>query len=270
MRAVRAILIVLLAVVAAAFGVTEVRKALSGADEGPSISCPEEILEVSVKDGDEVLLRDVRASDPQDGDISDRAIVGGVSKLIEDNTAKVTYYVFDSHDNMSTCQRMIRYTDYQRPSLEVLSPLHFATGESADIISRLAANDVIDGDISQSVRISTLVTTNHSQIYSVTAQVTNSMGDTTRVRLPVIYRESAADRPVISLKEELVYLEKGEELTPEDYISSVTVRGVPRDRSATLIDASEVNTEESGTYWVWYTYTNGDFEGISVLTVVVR
>lgn len=269
MRAIRTLLVIMLVLVMAAFGYTEINKRLSGKDEGPAVSCPEDMLYVSVKDPESVLLEGVKATDPQDGDISDKVIVGGVSKLIENNTAKVTYYVFDSDDNMSSCSRMITYTDYQRPTLLINKPLHYATGETADLISRLGATDIIDGDISQSVRISTLVATNHSQIYAVTAQITNSMGDTSSVRLPVLYRESVADRPEITLKEQLIYLDKGADFDPMDYLAGVTVRDTALDSSATFIE-NEVNTAEDGTYWVWYSYTNGDHEGISILTVVVR
>ena len=54
-----------------------------------------------------------------------------------------------------------------------------------------------------------------------------------------------------------------------DYLAGVTVRDTALDSSATFIE-NEVNTAEDGTYWVWYSYTNGDHEGISILTVVVR
>lgn len=269
MRSIRTILVILLAITVAAFCYTEIRKISTGREVGPVISCPEGVLEVSVNDPESAYLKGITAKDEQDGDITEKLLVGGVSNLIKNNTAKVTYFVFDSDDNMSSCVRTIEYTDYKRPEIKVSSPLHFATGETADIISKLTAFDHIDGDISDKVRISTLATTSHSQIYTVTAQVTNSLGDTVRIDLPVIYRDSIADRPVIELKEQLVYVSKGENFDPMEYLSGVTVRGESVDVSNIYIE-NETNTNEQGNYWVWYTYTNGDHEGISVLTVVVR
>ena len=54
-----------------------------------------------------------------------------------------------------------------------------------------------------------------------------------------------------------------------EYVSDVTVRGESVDVSNIYIE-NETDMNEQGNYWVWYTYTNGDHEGISVLTVVVR
>ena len=54
-------------------------------------------------------------------------ILGGISQLISEDTAKVTLLVFDSDNNMGMCTRYIRYRDYSRPHFEIISPLICST-----------------------------------------------------------------------------------------------------------------------------------------------
>ena len=58
---------------------------------------------------------EVSAYDNQDGDLTSGIVIGGISKLISDNTAKITYMVFDSDNNMARMTRLVKYTDYKKP-----------------------------------------------------------------------------------------------------------------------------------------------------------
>lgn len=268
MRTIKTILILLLVVTTALFVFTGISGSLSGADVGPVISCALDTLDVSVADPEAVLLTGVTAKDKQDGDLTGQVMVSGVSKLITDNTAKVTYLVFDSDDNMGSLTRFIRYTDYQRPQLRVLQPLMYESTSGVTLTDRLGATDVIDGDISQSVRVYAMQETEMEDVYSVTVQVTNSMGDTARLDLPVVITGSNTNRPEIKLSEQLLYLQKGSTFEPRHYITSV-------DSPLEHISAQEVTVESSvdtqteGCYWVVYRCTSGNSVGTAVLTVVV-
>ena len=145
----------------------------------------------------------------------------------------------------------------------------FTDAESAQMIAMLSATDVIDGDISDSVRISMLKNTERSNVYSVTAQVTNSMGDTARVELPVILEETNPNRPVIKLSEYLVYLEQGSSFDPDSYIETITAQNRAFAASEVVID-NPVDVNEPGTYWVYYTHTANNITGMTILTVVVQ
>ena len=268
MRILKTLLIILLAVTFGLYITTAVYQRISGVNEPPVISCGQEVLEVSVSHSGSDLLAGVTASDPQDGDLTDRVILGGVSKLISDDTAKVTYLVFDSDDNMASCTRYIRYTDYHRPTLELTDPLVFASEDSVSLLSAIRAVDVIDGDISDSVRISTLASTERTGVYAVSAQVTNSMGDTAQVKLPVIIQEDSSARPVIRLTDYLVYLEQGSSFNAVNYLSSLRVGSQSMAITAVTID-QQVDTGTPGTYWVYYSYSEGGLTGLAILTVVV-
>ena len=269
MRRVKILLITALCIVSVLFAGTKYLQIRSGQDVAPEIACSKEILDISVFQDESVLLSGMSASDAQDGDLTSEIIVGGISKLISDNTATVTYLVFDSDDNMASFNRTIRYLDYRRPEIKVTSGMTFSRDETLAIISHLRADDVLDGDISDQIRISTLRSTSDSNIFSVVAQVTNSMGDTAKVELPVVMMESDPERPILYLSEYLTYVEQGSVFNPKSYIRSVSVngKGVP---TSDVVWESEVDTAVPGTYWVKYSYSSGGSTGIVMQTVIVE
>lgn len=269
MRTIKILLILLLVITTVLFTYNVIFQKASGQKEGPVISCSQEIIDLSVSDDESVLLAGVTATDKQDGDLTGRVLVAGVSKLITDNTAKVTYLVFDSDNNMGSATRKIRYTDYQRPKFSVKEQLSFANSSSIQLAERVGAEDVIDGDLSESVRVSTLQDTDMTDVYSITVQVTNSMGDTARLDLPVIIQEANPARPVISLNEHLLYLGQGSTFDPRLYVASVMVGQEQESVLEVQID-NPVNTEEVGSYWVSYTYSANGVVGKAILTVVVQ
>ena len=72
-------------------------------DTPPVLTTDSDTVEMRLGDTREALLRGVRATDNRDGDLTKEVIVQGVTKLIGENTAKVTYIVFDKANNMATC-----------------------------------------------------------------------------------------------------------------------------------------------------------------------
>lgn len=269
MRTIKQILIIALVLMLGAQIGTAIYLGSSDRDDRPTITCPQGALEISVKDDESVLLTDVSATDEQDGDLTDRIIVASVSKLISKDTAKVTYLVFDSDDNMASLVRYIRYTDYQKPQFQVKVPLVYSDSGDVELMSRLGATDVVDGDISGQIRVSTLVATDDSRIFDITIQVTNSMGDTACQVLPVLRQPSDPMRPVITLKDSLVYVDKGGEFDAKQYISAVTLAQGIADITDVKIEGT-VDMNQTDTYRIFYTYTTNDRVGIAVLTVVVQ
>lgn len=235
----------------------------------PRITCPEEILEISASDSESVLLTGVTAVDEQDGDLTSKVTISGISKLVTNDTAKVTYIVFDSDDNMASCVRRIRYTDYHRPTFSVTEPLVYSVTEEPAMLARLKATDVVDGDISKNIRVSTLEPSENSEIFHVSIQASNSVGDTAWLRLPVLMLESDPLRPEISLSQSLLYIEKDTKFTPTAYLLNLQVPGAVVPLSDVTIDNS-VDTGKEGTYYVTYTYTANGSTGTAILTVVVQ
>lgn len=269
MKIIQRVLIVLLVLLAVAHIATSIYETVSGRQDAPTISCPSDTLEVSATDPESVLLQDVTASDPQDGDLTNRVIIGGKSKLISKDTAIVTFLVFDSDDNMGTCTRRIRYVDYHRPQFSITKPLVFTPDEDITLLDHLSAKDVVDGDLTDQIRVSTLSATDNSEVYLISVQVTNSIGDTAWVKLPVLVKETNPLQPNIQLTSYLIYMDQNSVFDPTDYVSSVTVNGNSVSISDVSID-NTVDTSVANTYQVTYTYQSSGHVGTAILTVVVQ
>ena len=269
MRLIRVILVVLL--VAALAGQVYTTIYVHSQDKGdpPTIYCPEGVLEVSAGDPKSKLLTGMYAEDIQDGDLTERIIIGSISRLITEDTAKVTFLVFDTDNNPGKCVRYIRYTDYHRPRFSIIAPLVCTTAEELTVINRISAKDVIDGDISDRVRISTLAATENPELYLITVQVINSVGDISLQELPVLMQNYDPVRPEIFLKEYLIYAEVGDEIKPEDYLTAVRTQSADAPLEDVVI-ASSIDTSKPGTYHAFYTYTHYGSTGTAILTVVVQ
>ena len=269
MRALKHTILILLAVLSAAYIATRIYQGSSTRHDPPVISCPQGILEVSASDDESILLSGVTASDPQDGNLTNQVIIGGISKLISKDTAKVTLMVFDSDDNMGKLVRYIRYTDYHRPQFSVTKPLAFSSTKEVSLLDRLKAEDVVDGDVTARIRVSTLASTEHSGVYDITVQVTNSVGDTAWLQLPVLVQETDPLRPIIDLSSYLIYQDVGSSFDAMSYVSGLTVAGEAADTTKVSV-SSNVDTAVAGTYRVVYTYSAGSATGMAILTVVVQ
>lgn len=273
MKTIKHALIILLAILMVANVASYFYFGTSDTEVPPTISCPSEPLEISVEDvrneNAQLLLQDAVAKDEQDGDLTHRILIGSISNLISKDMAKVTYLVFDSDNNAATCERKIRYVDYRRPTFEIVEPLVFSPTEEVAMLARLKANDVLDGDISNNIRVSTLEPTSNSELYHVTVQVSNSSGDTSWVTLPVQMLENDLNRPKIELKEHLIYLDKGTDFKAHEYIDSVTVSGENQSLLDVVTD-NTVDTGDTGIYYVTYSYSANGRTGVAILTVVVQ
>lgn len=269
MKLFKILLAVLLAVVSVLYGISAVRTSLSGENIGPAITCAGEVLEISVSDGPEALLEGVSASDPQDGDLTGKVRVLSVSKFSVPGEAKVSYVVFDSHHNMATMTRQLRYTDYRSPRFEVTQALVYPQNASIALLDRIRVTDVIDGDITHAVRVSALRNTSDPEVCTVDVRVTNSMGDTASITLPVICLQSTLNRAEVKLSSYLTYIDAGSAFDPGSYLTAVVTPdgyGFMRDVEITSL----VDTNVPGTYMVFYMYRDETCSGTSILTVVVQ
>lgn len=132
-RTLKTILIICLVLVTAAFAAGQVYSRVVTDTVPPVITLDSDSITVSVEDGRDALLRGVTASDAKDGDLTGQIIVSGVSKLISNNTAKVSYMVFDKARNMASATRYVVYSDYHRPRFMLITPLVYSLGETVSI-----------------------------------------------------------------------------------------------------------------------------------------
>lgn len=216
----------------------------------PVITCASDVVEAKVGASDTALLSGVTATDNKDGDLTSQVMIKGVSKLITADTAKVTYIVFDSSNNMSTAQRTVHYTNYEKPKISLSHPLIYSSDSSIRLLQYLSAYDVVDGDISGKIRVTTQnVSAYDSDTYNVTIDVTNSLGDVESVPLKVIIRDQLPSTPPLTLSEYISYLKSGDSFSPTSYI-------VTPSKSGAVKVNSTVDTATPGAYQVSYTYEN--------------
>ena len=231
----------------------------------PQISCGTDTIDISVSDPESVLLQGVTARDDRDGDLTGSILIRGVTNLLSGNTARVSYVVFDSSNNMATCQRTIRYTDYEKPRFALSQPLIYPEGGPVMVLDKLSAADSAGEDISDNISIvSQNIDIYTAGQYFLTAQVSNSQGDIESVTLPVII--SSSKKQLVELKEYLVYLDQGASFNSGSYVSSVKdSAGAAYDLSHLGVEG-QVDTSVPGTYYVSYSFQTCTV----ILTVVVR
>ena len=277
MRNIQIIVIVLFLVVSVVFSAFFVYDRTIVDREPPMIVCDGVPVSVSVHASEAELCSGLTATDNVDGDLTDRIIVRRVSQLYGSNSALIYYAVFDSSSNYCTYSRSISYTDYRKPRFALSQPLSFNVSSRVTLEDRLSATDMIDGDITQRIRLSsTSVSLTEPGIYPITVQVMNSSGDTAVITVPVIIQSVTSRHPVIRLSEYLIYADKNEELTEEQlrgYIVSAreSSSGALLDPQDIDIDMSQLDTSKRGCTNVSFTYTNSrDLTYTVLLTVVVE
>ncbi len=247
----------------------------------PRINLGADVLEMSVLDGEEVLLRGVTATDDRDGDVTASLVVEGISNINEAHEVTVTYAAFDRSGNVAKARRTVRYTDYESPRFTLSRPMLYSTGTSFDVMAAIRAEDVVDGDISHRIRGTSMdeASVTAVGIHSVLFRVTNSLGDTVELTLPV---EVTTERfnAQLTLSEYLVRVKVGESFDYAEYLDTFTIRDETmqlhgRLPSGMIVRAMGwVDTKTPGVYSLMMTLTkqqgNQIYTGGTQLVVVVE
>ncbi len=268
-------LLILFGYVLASFGAAD--------NEPPQISIATQELTMSIHDVETRLLDDVTAWDKKDGDVTDTLVVESLYGITEDNLATVTYAAFDKSGNVTKVARTIRLEDYQSPRFSLSRALVFEFGSVQGVLDAVGVEDILDGDICQRVK-ATMLTRGNSVTaegtHEVQFRVTNSLGDTIHLVMPVeVYPIGSYDAE-LKLKEYLVYIPKDTPFNPEDYLLTLENRQNRLDLQGQLPRGLRIDTEGTvdihtpGVYNITFTafYDDGTSKctGYSRLIVVVE
>lgn len=232
-------------------------------NRAPKITVPEGIAELSVNSGKAELLAGVKAADDKDGDVSSSLVVESILLTGEKGEAKVSIAAFDKSGNVSKAIREVIYTDYESPKFTLNSSLTFPQNSGVDVLGVIKVNDIFDGDISHRIRATTLDEESITSpgVHNVEFKVTNSLGDTSELVLPVEIYSQGTYNASLSLKDYIIYLKKGDSFNRTDYLGSFTVGSEKTNLSANLPSGfylrteGEVNTDEAGVYSLSYYVT---------------
>ena len=283
------LLLVLIILCAFAFAGYRAIHRIRSDETPPQITVSADVFQLSVNDPKDVLLSGVSATDNTDGDVTDSLLVESIQLMDGEGRINVSYAAFDSAGNVAKATREAAYTDYVRPWFTLSQPLLFRSGLSFDVLGILGATDALDGNIQHRIRATSLdgSTITAMGSHEVLFQVTNSLGDTVSITLPVEVYDPTLYEAELSLTDYLVYLQAGDRFQKSDYLRSYTYLGETTALGANLPAGfslktdGNVQTNVPGVYPVDYyvTYTDANalrpeltrnYVGHSRLIVVVE
>lgn len=248
----------------------------------PVIRIDEIPMEIYIDDPEEVLFMGITARDNLDGDVTDSLLIENITLSGEQGQATVSYAAFDSAGNVTKARREIRYIDYAGPRFDLKQALVFPENAGIDVLNLVKAYDDMDGDISHWVRAMALDGDNLNTLgkHKIQVRVSNSMGDTAILELPVDVIPAGQAQGTLKLRDYVVYLKVGEPFDPTDYPLSYTLGNRTLEFNQKLPENFELRIDNKadpqtpGLYEVFYTliYTeNGySYTGYSKLFVVVE
>ncbi len=228
--------------------------------KAPEITAQEQLLEVSVQEPRTALLAGVTARDNRDGDVTDSLVVESIRLLRPDGTVEVTYAAFDRSGNVSKLTREVRYSDYESPKFDLTAPLMFEQNVKADVLSLITAQDMLDGDITHRIRATALepVNSGFTGTYNTKFQMTNSLGDTVELVLPVEVYTPGPNEGRLTLTNYLIYLKAGDSFNSRSFLDRISIGREDFDLSKALPEnvklliSGKVQTDEPGIYQIDY------------------
>lgn len=281
MKVLRNILVSMFIVIALLFGIFEFNAFRDKDKEPPVITASSDEILLSTNATSEEFLQGMTAYDERDGDVSSSLVVVSKTHFVTGTTVKVNYAAFDSHNNVATYTRRVTFTDYKKPRFALSAPLRFVSRNNPDYLGNVTATDLIDGDISNQIKMivqdSTYSNTDTRSIPMV-LQVTNSVGDTSEVYVTAdLETQYNYNRPCPALSEYLVYTEPGVSPDFQSLLIGIYRNGETLQFDETyradmvMIDTSELDLHAEGCYVVKYMMvSNEEVIGSTALYVVVE
>lgn len=271
MKILRVAIVIIFAVTAIVYAYFNIDERLNTDKTIPVISMEDDVLVVSLDATNKDFLKGVTAFDEKDGDITEKIIVESVSKFTDNGECKVTYAVCDNDNHVATAKRKIRFDGYVSPRFEMSRALCYSLYENIDVSEAIMAKDCIEGDISRNI----IITSDDysgavAGVFTIDAKVTNSGGDSSAIKLPLIVEDRGLSAPKIELKKYLEYVKVNEKIDFEDYIVEAVDVDDSNLTSRVKID-SNLDIKKPGVYSVHYYVTDSAGEkGHTVLIIVVE
>ncbi|MCQ2479864.1 MAG: hypothetical protein MJ120_04410 [Clostridia bacterium] len=235
----------------------------------PHLVCDVPVIEVSVKDTDDAILKHIKANDAKDGDITEKVIIEKSSAFVDFGKVIVTFAVCDNDNNVSKINVPVVYTDYSNPRFEMTDDLVFRTGGAVNVEDCFKVKDAFDGDISERI----IVIANGANIeesgkYPLTLKITNSKSYTCTMNVDLIMSDNFSSGYSVELSDYLIYKKVGEKVNYKDMIKSVATPPNSSEQTNVTVDSSEVNRDKAGIYNVYY-YQKLNGETMSMTRLVI-
>lgn len=224
-------------------------------------------LALSVTAPESAYCAGLHAEDAHDGDLTDEICIAGMSALLDGDRRRIKYVVFDADCHAATLTRTVRYTDYNSPRFALNASSTYRTGEMPALLAQITAEDVMDGDVSDRIRLFTEdITFVENDMYTLPVSVTNSYGGQSEMQLYMQLSDSSLE---IRLKQGIVYVKAGEKFEPKAYLEGVF------DHAGTAVKVkkqtvTQIDTAKPGCYPVQYAAETETETVRACLTVIVE
>lgn len=281
---VRIAILVGFVIIAAVFSYTLIQRRLTVDYDAPVITAEEDVIMASIAASEKDLLKGMKATDKIDGDVTNTLMVVSKSKFISKGVQLVNYAAFDNNKNVGTSTREVVYIDYVSPRFHLSAPMRYASGSTGiDYLENMTAEDCLDGNITQQIKISFGKTTTASSlatIQQVNVQVTNSGGDTSVLSLNVsmedylLYSQQAP-----ALREYIAYVPCGGVIDLDSFMVGIWSAGSVKSFADAKMSPENVTVDRNGldcgipgTYKVIYRLfsSEGETLGTAELIVIVE
>ena len=284
MRKLRIAILIFFCAAAVFFAYTRIRERMTTDYRAPVIQADSDVLEVSVSAGDEELLAGMTAYDNLDGDVTDTLVVASRGKFSSKGTLHVNYAAFDKNRNVGVYSREVIFTDYVSPHFRMDAPLRFASGGSVpDYLEPITAQDCLDGNITQQIKITagrTVAVSDTVTRQTMNLQVTNSCGDSAVLELTASMEDyTTLNRPAPALRDYILYAEKNGELDLRGNLTGIWTGGSVHSFEEmefdpevdVTVDEDALDYRTPGAYTVVYRLSRDGVElGSAELIVVVE
>lgn len=274
--------LVFLAIVLALFAGYRIWKNSSTDSIAPVISFDPGVLEISVQDDRNIMLEGITVMDDCDGDVTASLMIEKIGVINDEHEFTVTYAAFDSAGNVTKARRTLRYTDYESPKFYLNAPLLYLPGREVEVVNRIMATDMIDGDISHRIKVTAVseIPVTSEGVHDMLFRVTNSMGDTAELIIPAEVYPTGRYNADLLLSDYLVYIRAGETFDAKQYLhffkhgDTSVFLGAALPEAYQLVTRGNVDTSIAGVYPVSYTLTytknNTVYTAYSKLIVIVE
>ena len=222
-------------------------------NEAPVITAKDITLNV----GDKFNLADlqIKATDREDGDLTDKVAVEGNVNATKAGVYTITITVQDSKGAVTTKKVTVTVKEKEvvntKPTISA-DNVTITEGDSFDkSMLNIKANDAEDGDLTDKVEISGKVNAMKAGTYTLTLTVKDSKGATatTKVTITVKAKEAKNEAPVITAND--VTIKCGEKLSNTMFNAKANDTEDGDITKDLTIDTSKVNTNKVGTYNVY-------------------
>ena len=219
-------------------------------NEAPVITAKDITLNV----GDKFNLADlqIKATDSEDGDLTDKVAVEGNVNTTKAGVYTITITVQDSKGALATKKVTVTVKEKevvnQKPTISA-DNVTITEGDSFDkSMLNIKANDSEDGDLADKVEISGEVNAMKAGTYTLTLTVKDSKGATatTKVTVTVKAKEVKNEAPVITAND--VTIKCGDKLSKTMFNAKANDNEDGDITKDLTIDTSKVNTNKVGTY----------------------